>query len=115
MPTCVGCSRRVLAYSVLIQGAGGVLLFYRFLFDYPWLEALWHAVFHSISAFCNAGFGLLDDNLIPYQGDLLVNGTIISLIVLGGMGFPVMLDLLRNWRGGNGGSIGSICCCIRRS
>ena len=50
------------------------------------------------SAFCNAGFGLLDDNLIPYQGDAVVNLVVPALIVIGGIGFPVLLDLRRHRR-----------------
>lgn len=91
---------RVLVSSLLIQSVGVVLLTCRFLADLPWPAALWHAVFHAVSAFCNAGFGLRDDSLTGYQGDVLVNATIIGLIVLGGIGFPVMLDVLRQWSNG---------------
>jgi trk system potassium uptake protein TrkH len=62
--------------------------------------ALWHALFHSVSAFCNAGFALHDDSLTHYQGDLVVNGAIGILIVAGGIGFPVILDISRNWEVG---------------
>ena len=91
---------RVIRFSLIAEGAGVLLLALRFALDRPWATALWHALFHSISAFCNAGFALHDDNLVPYQGDLLVNGTIISLIVVGGVGFPVLLDIQRHWRAG---------------
>jgi trk system potassium uptake protein TrkH len=92
---------RVIRLTVLIEAAGAVLLFARFLFDYPRqpFMALWHAVFHSVTAFCNAGFGLHDDNLVRYQNDWLVNWTIILLIVTGGIGYPVLIDIQRNWRG----------------
>jgi len=91
--------KHVLLMTVAFEGAGFVLLAVRNLFEMPFGEALWHAVFHSISAFCNAGFSLNDDSLIRYQDDPLVNATIMLLIVVGGIGFPVMLDLKRNWRG----------------
>ncbi|HQU43836.1 MAG TPA: potassium transporter TrkG, partial [Pirellulales bacterium] len=66
---------------------------------------LWEACFHSVSAFCNAGFALDDGSLAQYRADPLVNGTVIGLIVLGGIGFPVIRDLgaafrsrrLRGW------------------
>jgi trk system potassium uptake protein len=64
--------------------------------------ALWEAFFHSISAFCNAGFGLHDSNLAPYRADPLVNGTVIALIVLGGIGFPVIRDVGQGLRAGRG-------------
>ncbi|MFZ5829899.1 MAG: TrkH family potassium uptake protein, partial [Planctomycetota bacterium] len=59
--------------------------------------ALWHAAFHSISAFCNAGFGLADDSLVQYRGSVTVNFTVMALIIAGGIGFPVLLDVTRNW------------------
>lgn len=63
-------------------------------------EGLWRAFFHSISAFCNAGFALDDASLAPYRGDVVVNGTIIALIVLGGIGFPVIRDVGEALRSG---------------
>ncbi|TWT88322.1 Ktr system potassium uptake protein B [Pseudobythopirellula maris] len=59
-------------------------------------EALWHALFHSVSAFCNAGFSLNDDSLVPFAGDPIVTLTIGLLIVVGGLGFPVFNDLWRH-------------------
>ncbi|GIW91403.1 MAG: K+ transporter Trk [Pirellulaceae bacterium] len=61
-----------------------------------WNEALWHALFHSVSAFCNAGFALFDDSLVRYRGDVWVNIVVMALIVVGGLGFPVLLEL-RRW------------------
>lgn len=89
----------VLLMTLLIEGMGAVLLTWRFSYDMPWPQAAWAGVFHAVSAFCNAGFSLWDENIIRYQGDLLVNLTIMSLIVLGGLGFPVLVDIRRNWRG----------------
>ncbi len=85
--------KRVLFATAIIEGIGIGLLWIRFLFDYSWLKALWHAAFHAISAFCNAGFALHNDNLIQYQNDPVVNFVICALIVLGGIGFPVILDV----------------------
>ena len=97
-----GVLRGVLLWTAAIEAVGAGLLFLRFWWDYPAATAAWHAVFHAVSAFGNAGFGLLDDNLIGYQGDPLVNLTIIGLIVSGGIGFPVLLDITRAWRGEHG-------------
>jgi trk system potassium uptake protein TrkH len=55
-------------------------------------------MFHSISAFCNAGFSLFPDNLLRYSGNIIVNATICSLIVLGGIGFPVVHNLQVKFR-----------------
>jgi len=89
---------RVLRLTLLFEGAGTLLLFIRFLFDYEPTTALWHALFHAVSAFCNAGFGLHDDSFVRYQGDWLVNPVVMVLIITGGIGFPVLIDLNRNWR-----------------
>jgi trk system potassium uptake protein TrkH len=92
--------RRVLVATAIIEGAGILVLWIRFLFLYPWWTALWHATFHAISAFCNAGFALYDDSLVRFQNDPVVNLVIGSLIVLGGLGFPVILDVYNrfNWK-----------------
>jgi trk system potassium uptake protein TrkH len=94
--------RRVLRLTLLVEGAGVVILTVRFLFDYSPRDALWHGVFHTVSAFNNAGFGLHDDSLTRYQDDWIVNLTVVLLIMIGGIGYPVILDVLRHrkepWR-----------------
>lgn len=91
--------RNVLLLTLVFEAAGFAILAGRFLLEMPVGKALWQALFHSISAFCNAGFSLNDDSLERYQGDPIVNGTIMLLVVTGGIGFPVMLDLARNRHG----------------
>jgi trk system potassium uptake protein len=86
--------RRVLMATAIIEGIGILILWVRFLFDsHSVIGALWHATFHSISAFCNAGFALYDSSLIEYQADPIINLVISILIILGGIGFPVILDV----------------------
>lgn len=66
-------------------------------------DRAFHAVFHAVSAFCNAGFALYPDNLARFAGHAGVNAVIGGLIVLGGLGFPVIAELLRVprwWRHG---------------
>lgn len=65
-------------------------------------EVLWWSAFHAVSAFCNAGFSLSDDSLMGYAGNVSINATIASLIILGGIGFPVILDLMGRARQGQG-------------
>jgi trk system potassium uptake protein TrkH len=79
--------------TFLYEGAGTLLLWARFSQDFPWGEALYKAVFHAISAFNNAGFSLFSDNFVSYQGDLIVNLTVMGLIVAGGIGFIVHYEL----------------------
>lgn len=86
--------RGVLFATLAVEAVGAAILAVNFAWRYgfPWGEALWQGVFHSIAAFCNAGFGLEDDNLTRYQRDPVVNFTIVIEIILGGIGFPVILD-----------------------
>lgn len=91
--------KHVLWMTFVFEAAGTALLFARFAFEMPPLEAAWSAVFHTIAAFCNAGFGLRDDSLISYQDDPYVNLVICGLIIIGGIGYPVMMDLRLNWKG----------------
>jgi len=85
----------IAATTVLIEAAGAVLLFLRFFFsyEYSWYRAIYHAIFHSVSAFCNAGFSLYATSLSQFHSDSLINLTIMSLIVIGGLGFGVLIDL----------------------
>ena len=85
----------VLLFTVVIEGIGSFLLFIRFLPGRNVLEALYLAVFHSISAFCNAGFSLFSDSFMRYQGDWILNVTLCFLIVSGGIGFLVLSELKR--------------------
>ncbi len=89
----------VFKLTLVIEAIGFVILAARNLMIDPPVQALWHALFHSVSAFCNAGFSLNDDSLMRYQGDPVVNLTISGLVISGGLGFPVMLDIQRNWQG----------------
>jgi trk system potassium uptake protein TrkH len=89
---------RVFVVTAIIELIGAVCLWIRFSFDMPVGQAAWYAIFHSVSAFCNAGFGLWNDSLVSYQGDWAVNVTICALVIVGGLGFPVVLDLLNNFR-----------------
>lgn len=85
--------RQIFAYTFLCEAIGAGLLLLRFSRDLPFGEALWSAVFHSVSAFCNAGFSLFRDSLVQYRAEPVVNFTVILLILLGGIGFVVSADL----------------------
>ena len=87
----------VLLMTLCFEGAGAVLSFLTFSQDYPLPRALWTSIFHSVAAFNNSGFDILGGmrNLIPYQDDVLLNLTTCGLIIFGGLGFLVMLDIRR--------------------
>ncbi len=61
--------------------------------ELPYWQAVYTGVFHSVSAFCNAGFALFSSSMVRYSDNLLLNTTLGSLIVVGGIGFPVLYDL----------------------
>jgi len=100
----LGDVRRVLVgiarTSLLFELAGTLLLAARFAtrYDEPLDQALWHGVFHAVSAFNNAGFGLFSDNLVRFATDPLVSLPVSVLVVAGGLGFPVLFELRREWR-----------------
>ncbi len=85
----------VVRYTVLIEASGAMVLFFRFYTYYPRrpLYAFWISIFHSVSAFCNAGFALFSNNLENFPSDPVVNITIMALIILGGLGFVVLAEL----------------------
>ena len=85
----------VVIFTLVLEAAGAALLFLRFSGMYNPGRALYFAVFHAISAFCNAGFGLYSQSLMDFSGDPLVSLTVALLIICGGIGFLVMLELKR--------------------
>ncbi len=85
--------KRVFRITFIFESLGAVILFFRFLHYYPWKVALGHAVFHSISAFCNAGFSTFSTNLSVFPTDWVINVVIMIEIIVGGIGFIVLLDI----------------------
>ena len=99
----VSLVRNILRGTAAVEGAGALILFFRFLPEFGFGKALWYGVFHSISAFCNAGFDVLADtdaggSLCRYATDPVVNFTIMALIIIGGLGFAVWGDIRHNRR-----------------
>ena len=89
--------RAVLLMTVLCEAAGAVLSFPAFARDHMPLRAVWLSIFHSIASFNNAGFDALGGgtSLIPYRDDLLLNIVTDALVIVGGIGFMVILDVGR--------------------
>jgi len=91
-------------YLLLALGfelAGTAMLSIRFVPLFGWKHGIWMALFHAVSAFCNAGFDLFGNyaSLTAFSGDPLVLLTVAALIILGGLGFAVILETLRNRQG----------------
>jgi trk system potassium uptake protein TrkH len=87
--------KSIVLATLLIESLGAVLLYTRFSAHYLPLEAFYMSVFHSVSAFCNAGFSLMSENMMGYVSDIVMNLGITFLIILGGLGFTVIVDLNR--------------------
>jgi trk system potassium uptake protein TrkH len=85
----------IVKMTLIFESIGALLLFFvwRARFFSNWAEAAYHAIFHSISAFCNAGFSTFADSLVRFSGDIWTNVVIALLIVFGGLGFLVIYDM----------------------
>ncbi len=90
--------RLVVRYTFAAEALGALLLFGRWERELGTAPAAWAAVFHSVSAFCNAGFGLRPDSLSQWRDDTFVNVVVISLIVLGGLGYLTVFELVETRR-----------------
>ena len=97
--------RAVLGFTFAIETLGAAVLFFYWHGAGPWPEALFTAVFHSVSAFCNAGFSQFANSLIDGRASLVLNLTVAALIVAGGIGFPVVFELYRRALGRAGGKL----------
>ncbi|MGN1023853.1 MAG: TrkH family potassium uptake protein [Lachnospiraceae bacterium] len=99
----VRLTRFIVRTSAAIEILGAAVLFPVFARDFGVWKGLWYAVFHSVSAFCNAGFDLNGSSgqfssLTRYEGNPVVNITVMALITVGGIGFLVWEDLAKNRR-----------------
>jgi trk system potassium uptake protein TrkH len=90
--------KNIVFWTLVIEIAGALCMYPAFR-PAAGEKAVFHALFHSVSAFCNAGFSTFSDNLEAFVASPVVNFTVIALLVLGGLGFVVMQDLLRRMTG----------------
>lgn len=92
----VRLARDVILVTALVEGAGTLILFLRLVQDHPPGRALWLALFHTVSAFNNAGFDLFSSSLRGFATDPWMVVTVGLLIFTGGIGFTVIEDLWRH-------------------
>ncbi|HPJ96173.1 MAG TPA: TrkH family potassium uptake protein [Syntrophales bacterium] len=85
--------------TLIIESLGTLILFVRFLADYPVGRAFYLGLYHAVSAFNNCGYSLFSNNMMSYQGDWTINVTMMLLIILGGIGFVVHYELYQKIRG----------------
>ena len=83
----------IIVITLIVELIGAVVLSIRWSFEMPWSKAIYYGIFHSISAFNNAGFSLEPDSLSKWAGDPAVNIMITLLFIVGGIGFTVILDI----------------------
>lgn len=86
--------RRIVYYTFTFEAVGAFCFWLRFRSRFSAGEAIFQSIFHAVSAFCNAGFSLFSDSFIRYSDDPFVNLVLMTLIVLGGLGFVLFSDLL---------------------
>lgn len=90
--------KRVIQYTIIFEMTGAICLMFVFIPEFGWLKGIYYSIFHAISAFCNAGFDLLgDSSLCHYVGNVWLNLVIGGLIIAGGLGFVVWIDLRTAW------------------
>ena len=92
----VKLAKYVLILTFVVEGVGALILATRFIPEYGWGQGIWFSIFHSISAFCNAGFDLIGNfrSLTPFVEDPIISLTVAFLIIIGGLGFVVIFELL---------------------
>lgn len=97
----VKLTRYIIITTLIIEGMGALLLATVFIPQFGIGKGIWYSIFHAISAFCNAGFDLMGSvsgpfsSLTSYVNNFTVTMTISGLIIFGGIGFPVILDVMR--------------------
>lgn len=91
-------TKSVIGISLVIELIGAVILSVRFIPLYGLTQGIAFSIFHSISAFCNAGFDIIGNSLMSYATDPILNLTISLLIIFGGLGFGVYIEIYRKKR-----------------
>ncbi|MDO5388172.1 MAG: potassium transporter TrkG [Clostridia bacterium] len=81
--------------TMAVELIGSAILALKFIPEFGLLGGIYRGIFHGISAFCNAGFDIIgSESISQYSGDLIINAVIMVLIVIGGLGFPVVQDII---------------------
>ncbi len=94
----VRLTKYIIITTFIIEGIGAFFLAMNFIPEYGTKKGIFFGVFHSVSAFCNAGFDIIGGgrSLTPYTENLSINFIVMSLIILGGLGFTVIIDLIKS-------------------
>lgn len=91
----VRLTKNIIIGTLILEAIGALFLSLKFIPEYG-SKGIFYSIFHAISAFCNAGFDIIGDNsLMPYVGSITINFTIMTLIIIGGLGFTVWMDVIK--------------------
>ncbi len=85
--------KKIILYTVTIESITSMILFSQFIRQFNLIDSIWYSVFHSVSAFCNAGFSTFTDSLILFQNNPVIILSLSVNIILGGIGFIVLTEL----------------------
>lgn len=85
--------KSIFIFTLCTEFTGAVLLTLHWSRELPFKSAVYFGIFHSVSAFCNAGFALFPDSMMRYSDHLVLNSVLCFLIIVGGIGFPVLYDV----------------------
>ncbi|MCF6461629.1 TrkH family potassium uptake protein [Clostridium sp. Cult3] len=89
----VRLTKYVILSTFMIESIGAIFLSTRFIPRFGLAKGIWFSIFHAISAFCNAGFDIIGNSMVSFVGDFTINITICLLIIIGGLGFSVLIDI----------------------
>jgi trk system potassium uptake protein TrkH len=92
----------VVRFTLIFEALGAAMLYALWVPQFGWQDAAWPAVFHSVSAFCNAGFSIFPDSLVDYQQSPLSLFVVMALIVTGGIGFLTLEEIYLRYRPNHG-------------
>lgn len=93
----VNLIKSISIYTLIFELIGAMFLSIRFIPEFGTIKGVFYSIFHSVSAFCNAGFDIIGSNsIVKYSSDVIINMTIIVLIVIGGLGFTVWNDIFKS-------------------
>lgn len=96
MSGLVRLTKYVILLTLAVEGIGAILLATKFVPIYGIGKGIWFSAFHAISAFCNAGFDITGNSMVPFVNDLGINIIISLLIIFGGIGFSVIFDVSKH-------------------
>ncbi|MDD5935848.1 MAG: TrkH family potassium uptake protein [Clostridiales bacterium] len=91
----VKLTKKIIKCTLIVEGVGALVYMIQFIPEFNFFRGIWYSIFHSVSAFCNAGIDLIgDSSFVPYRENVLININTMILIILGGIGFPVWWDVI---------------------